>query len=198
MITTVGADPNIRFNDGKVDPWGRFVAGTAVIGSTPELGGLYMLDNAGGTARLLSCVTISNGLDWAPDRRSFYYVDTPKQRIDRFNVDPDTGQLLDREVFASIDQRLGLPDGLAVDSEGCLWLAVWGSGAVIGFDPDGREIARIDVPVSCPTSCTFGDSDGKTLFITTARASDDDGSPLAGAVFAVRMTVSGQPVRCFG
>jgi sugar lactone lactonase YvrE len=198
IVMTIGENSGLRLNDGKVDPWGRFVAGTAVIGGGQPTASLNMLDASWRATELLTGITMSNGLDWSPDKSTFYYVDTPTRRVDRFDVDPDTGELLNRYVFASIDAGVGLPDGLTVDAEGGLWLAVWGAGAVLGFSPDGRQIARIEVPASCTTSCTFGDSDGRTLFITSARGSENDASALAGAVFAVRLPVCGQPVRYFG
>ena len=193
-------DSGLRLNDGKIDPWGRLVVGSACVDGTRERGHLYTIGPDSSVAISRGGITMSNGLDWSPDRRRFYHVDTPRQRIDLYEVDPDDGQVLGQAVFAEIRAGRGLPDGLTVDAEGRLWLAVWGSGCVIGFDPSGVEFARITVPVPNVTSCGFGGPALEILFITTAAnsASDPDDAALGGALFACRTAVSGQPARRFG
>lgn len=193
-------DPDLRLNDGKIDPWGRLVVGSACIDGTRERGHLYMVGADSSVAVIRGGITMSNGLDWSPDRRRFYHVDTPRQRIDRYEVAADDGQLLGNSVFAEIAAGRGLPDGLTVDAEGCLWLAVWGSGCVIGFDPSGTEFARITVPVPNVTSCGFGGPAQEILFITTAtdNATNPKNAALGGALFACRPGSVGQPARRFG
>jgi sugar lactone lactonase YvrE len=192
-------DAGLQFNDGKADPWGRFVAGGACVDGSRARAALHAVNCDRSVVQLVTGVTMSNGLDWTTDRRRFYYVDTPTQRIDVFDVDPETGTLSGRRPFVEIPSKLGLPDGLTVDTEDCVWLAVWGGSAVLRFAPDGRQVAHVELPVSCPTSCTFGGDDRATLLITTAACYDGKGpaEPNGGAVFAASVAAAGQPARAF-
>lgn len=196
LLETAVTDPGQRLNDGKVDPWGRFVAGTACSDGRQTRASLLALKEDFQIDTLLRDVTMSNGLDWSPDNRLFYYVDTPKGCVERFTVDPENGTLASREVFTEIEPGLGLPDGLCVDEDGCVWLAVWDGSCVLGYTPAGHQFARIKIPTSRPTSCIFGGSDRQTLFITTAQ-NDDDVDTWSGGLFAVRLPVPGQPIRAF-
>lgn len=190
-----------RFNDGKVDPLGRFVAGTL---SDQAQNVLYRLDPSGQVSMLDAGFTICNGLDWSPDKRWFYFTDTPARTIYRYRFDPLTGELSDREPFIVVPDAAGegAPDGLCVDAEGCIWSARWGGWKVVRYDPDGRPIAEVPVPVAKVTCCAFGGTDLDTLFITTARdnASTDElrQQPAAGDLFAIRQGVTGQAVYFFG
>ena len=196
-LATVHQDEGVRFNDGKVDPWGRFVVGSACVGARARSAALFALDSSYSASQILSDVTMSNGLDWSPDRRYFYYVDTTSQRIDRFETSVENGCLGKRRAFAQIDRKLGLPDGLTVDAEENVWLAVWDGSCVLGFSKLGTPIARINVPASRPSSCTFGGRNLDTLFITSARADQDIPNDLGGALFAVRLPHVGQSERLF-
>ncbi len=186
------ADPEAglptRFNDGKCDPRGRFWAGTMGMPAGPGMGSLYMLDTTGTVKRMLSGVTISNGIAWSSDGRTMYYIDTPTSRVDAFDFDPDTGEIGNRRTVVTIEKGEGAPDGMTIDAEGNLWIALWG-GAVVCHDPaTGRRLARIGVPARHVTSCTFGGDDLTDLYITTARTGLTSAElaeyPLSGSSFA--------------
>ncbi|WP_030314070.1 SMP-30/gluconolactonase/LRE family protein [Streptomyces flavochromogenes] len=154
-----------RMNDAAVDPAGRLLAGTMAYDESPGAGALYRLDRDGLTT-LLESVTISNGLGWSPDGTLLYYADSPTGRVDVFAYDVATGTLSDRRPFAVLDR--GVPDGLTVDAEGRVWVAVWGGGEVLAFTPEGTLHARVEVPASHVTSCAFAGPDLDVLVITTA------------------------------
>ena len=128
---------------------------------------LYRLTPDGAVTELLGGVGLSNGLDWSDDRRAFYYADSPSGGVDLFGTDPDTGALSDRRRFITVSG--GIPDGLTLDAEGCLWLAVWGTGELHRYTPDGTLNTVVRLPVSQITSAAFGGADLSTLYITTAR-----------------------------
>ncbi|WP_258046221.1 SMP-30/gluconolactonase/LRE family protein [Leifsonia shinshuensis] len=178
-----------RMNDGKLDPLGRFWAGTMAYDKTPGAGALYRLD--GDTPRLmLDGVTISNGLAWTPDGGALFYIDTPTRTVRRFTVDGDT--LRDGEVVVRIPPEQGAPDGMCVDADGCLWVALWGGGAVHRYDTAGRLLARVEVAAAQVSSCCFGGPDGATLYITTSAEDYDTADlardPNAGRIFSATPT----------
>ena len=187
-----------RFNDGGCDPQGRFWAGTAgrVPGPSGECA-LFRLDDDWRVEKTLSQVTVSNGIGWSPAGDVMYYIDSPTGRVDRFRFDGERGRLGTREVLVEVPGRLGIPDGLAVDSDGCVWVAVWGSSRVLRYTPRGRLDTELVLPVSIPTSCAFGGPHLGTLYITTAWATltDEERSrePYAGGVFAADVGVEGLP-----
>ncbi|WP_162606250.1 SMP-30/gluconolactonase/LRE family protein [Jiangella asiatica] len=190
----VEEDLATQFNDGKCDPSGRFVAGTAAV--DPRFtGALYRVDHDGTTEQLFDGIGMSNGLDWSPDGALFYHVDTLSQTVWRYDWDQATGVPRHPVPFIQIPSGDGLPDGLCVDIEGCLWLAVWGAGEVRRYAPDGRPLGSVSVPTPNVTSCTFGGPRGNRLFITTAaQAAPSHGraAHLAGDVFAISTPVRGQ------
>ncbi len=194
IVTVAEARPGLRFNDGKCDPAGRFWAGTMAYDEAPGAAWLYRLEASGLATRVLDGATISNGLAWSGDGRTMYYIDSPTQRVDAFTFDRATGDLRDRRTVIQIPKELGTPDGMTIDADGGLWVALWGGGAVHQY-VDGRLHREIRLPASRVTSCAFGDKDLGTLFITSAREglSDDDlrDQPLAGALFRVRPGVRG-------
>ncbi|MFI0988374.1 SMP-30/gluconolactonase/LRE family protein [Streptomyces exfoliatus] len=183
-----------RMNDAAVDPAGRLLAGTMAYDESPGAGALYRLD-AAGLVTLLGSVTISNGLGWSPDGTRLYYADSPTGRVDVFAYDPLTGALSDRRPFAVLDR--GVADGLAVDSEGRVWVAVWGGGEVLAFTPEGALHARVEVPASHVTSCAFAGPDLDVLVITTATEGLDEqrraAEPHAGRLFVCRPGATGLP-----
>src|SRR5690606_7214789 len=193
-IPVLGA--GVRMNEGACDPDGRFYAGSMAWDASPGRGALYRLDPDGSVHTVLSEVTISNGLGWSPDGATAYYVDTPTGRIDALDYDPSTA-LTGRRRFAVIDDEDGRPDGLTVDREGYVWVALWGGGAVHRYAPDGRLDARLPVPAAQVTACTFGGPDLRDLYVTTSRLGLADAEPLAGAVFRQRVGVSGLPTTAF-
>ena len=191
------------FNDGAVDCAGRFWAGTASTGkegSTPPDGALYRLDPDLSWRQADSGFTISNGIGWSPDDRSMYFTDTLRSTIYVYDFDPLSGAIDDRRCFVQIPVQDGYPDGLAVDSEGCIWSALWGGWKVARFDPHGRLVEEVRLPVANVSCCAFGGADLKDLYITSARpASEQDlrRQPLAGALFRARVQVRGQDLPRF-
>lgn len=187
-----------RFNDAAFDPAGRLWAGTMSTVRTPGAAGLYRMSQDGVVERALAGVTISNGLDWNLDFSVLYYVDSTTQQIDAIAFDVDRGRLGARRRFAAIDPRDGLPDGLTVDSDGGVWVALFGGGAVRRHRSDGKLDAEIRLPVTNPTSLTFGGDDLADLYVTSAkhRLSPEQlaGEPLAGSVLRLRPGVRGRAV----
>ncbi|MGE5244179.1 MAG: SMP-30/gluconolactonase/LRE family protein [Betaproteobacteria bacterium] len=203
MIAAVDADrPERRMNDGNCDAAGRFWAGTMAIDERPGAGALYCLDPDGRVRTMLTGVTISNGLDWSDDGRVMYYVDTGSGRVDCLDVDPDTGDLGGRRGFVQVPADCGAPDGLTIDSEGGVWIALWGGSAVHRYSPDGRLVEAVRLPVTHPTSCAFGGPDLRDFYITTAStaltAGERAAQPLAGAIFRCRPGVAGRRAHRFG
>lgn len=185
-----------RFNDGKPDPWGNFCAGTMAWqeDSGPPCR-LYRLSPEGEVTELFGDVGLSNGLDWTDDRRLFYFADSHSGGVDVFDTDPDTGVLGGRRRFVPVSG--GLPDGLTLDAEGCLWLAVWGSGELRRYTPDGQLDTVVRLPVRQVSSAAFGGTDLGTLYVTTARQdftpADLREQPHAGDIFACTPGVTGRP-----
>ncbi|MDA8290588.1 MAG: SMP-30/gluconolactonase/LRE family protein [Actinomycetota bacterium] len=192
----------VRFNDGEVDPWGRFVVGTMDRGHSSPLGSLYRLDVDGSVDVLVTGVTISNGLAWSADRARLYYVDSPTGSVDVFDVDPGTGEMGGRRGAFAVPGDLGMPDGLTLDAEGCLWVACFGGGRVCRFTPRGELDTVVRLPVSCVTSVAFGGSRLADLYVTTAQEGLDDGQlaaePYAGDLFVVSPGVTGLAPARFG
>lgn len=189
-----------RMNDAKCDPAGRLLAGTMACDGTPGGGALYRLDPDGTVTVVLDSVTISNGLGWSPDGRLLYYADSPTRRVDVFDHDPATGALRGRRPFADTGAA-GVPDGLSVDTEGRVWVAVWGAGQVRAYTPDGALHAVVTVAASHVSSCAFAGPDLDVLVITTAAEGLSPeqlaGEPLAGRVFVCRPGATGLPVPPF-
>jgi sugar lactone lactonase YvrE len=179
--------PGLRSNDGACDAAGRFWIGTMALDETPRAGALYRYDES--LEEMLDGVTLSNGIGWTRDDTRMYYVDSPMQRIDVFDFDLVSGSLDARRPFVSIDQSDGIPDGLAVDDEGGVWLALYGGSCVRRYDESGRLDAVLDVPAAKVTSCCFGGDDARSLFVTTA-APD-------GNVYVTQPGVSGPPAHAF-
>jgi sugar lactone lactonase YvrE len=184
----------LRFNDGKVDPWGRFLAGTMDLVDPRPNGTLYMLSPDHSVVPLVANVSISNGLAWSTDRSTLYYIDTPTRRVDAFHVDAGTGALSGRRVVVEVQD--GSPDGMAIDDEGCLWVAIWDGGRVDRYAPDGRLVEVLRVPEGGHvSSAAFGEPGMSTLFVTTARADLNQDelarAPHAGDIYAYDAAVTG-------
>ena len=154
----------LRTNDGACDPQGRFWVGSMRVDERGREGALYRYDGRE-LVTMVEGIGLSNGLDWSPDRSLMYYVDTPTQRIDVFDYD---GEIANRRPFVEIAPEDGFPDGLAVDDEGGVWLALWGGHAVRRYGADGRLEAQVELPAAHVTACCFGGPTRRTLFITTA------------------------------
>ncbi len=188
-----------RCNDGKCDPQGRFWFGT--MGPARE-GSLYRYSPDGSLQQMETGLTISNGLGWSPDGQWFYLTDSPCQVIYRYGFDPETGSLFGRQVWIDLTGESYFPDGLTVDSQGCLWVALWDGWAVARFDPDGQEIERIPMPVQRPTCCTFGGENLNRLYITTASVGlsekEIEKSFFSGDLYCLETNVTGIPAYRFG
>lgn len=194
--------PDNRFNDGKCDPSGRFWAGTMSLSGKKEAGALYRLDPDSTIHKMIDHVSISNGIVWSPDKTKMYYIDTPTRKVMAYDYDDATGDISHPKVAVQIPEGMGAPDGMTIDENGKLWVALWGGSAVGNFDPEtGELIRKIDVPAKNVTSCAFGDDDLGTLYITTARESTSDEElqkfPHAGGVFKIRPGVKGMKAFCF-
>ena len=194
--------PELRMNDGAVDPAGRLWAGSMAYDSRAGAGALYCLDADGTLTTMLEEVTISNGMAWDATARWLYYIDTGTGGIDRFAYDAPTGAISDRRRVVEIPPELGVPDGMTIDDEGCLWVAVWDGWQVRRHAPDGRLLDVVEVPVERPTSCAFGGPGLDRLFITTSRFGLADsalaGQPLAGALLVADVGARGLPTPAFG
>jgi len=193
--------PGNRMNDGKCDSHGRFWAGTMAYDLTPGAAALYRLNTDCTAEVVVEPVTLSNGIGWSPDDRLMYYIDSTTQRLDVFDFDAPSGELRGRRTVAQIPQGKGMPDGLTIDADGCIWVALWGGGAVWRFTPDGREDLLIELPVSQVTSCSFGGTDLSDLYITSAAAGLSEEQlakePHAGALFRCRPGQQGLPPNRF-
>jgi sugar lactone lactonase YvrE len=190
-------DPGVRMNEGGCDPDGRFYCGSMAYDRTRGAGALYRLDPDGSIHVVFAHVTISNGLEWSPDGSRVYYNDTETYRVDVFDYDRDEG-LSNRRAFVHVPRSDGRPDGLTVDVEGGVWVALNQSGTVRRFTPAGALDAIVEVPPRQVTACTFGGERLDQLFITTSRENLPPGEdPLAGSLFRAEVGVRGRPVREF-
>lgn len=191
-----------RMNDGKCDSAGRFWAGTMSEDMRPRAGSLYRLDPDLTVTTVLSGVSVSNGLGWSRDDRTMYYVDSLERAIDAFDFDAQRGKLSNRRRLVAIEAEDGMPDGMAVDSAGFVWVALWGGGAVRRYGPAGELDSVVRLPATQVSSCTFGGADLRDLYVTSASrglsADDRRRQPDAGAVFRVRVDVPGVPAARFG
>ena len=189
----------MRFNDGCVDPQGRYWAGTMndpkVHEPTAE-GVLFRLDPDRSLHKMIENVTIPNGMGWSPEGNTFYFTDSPTKNVFKYRFDGRTGEISDREVFYHVNDEDAVPDGLCIDVEGCLWIALCGGGKVLRVSPEGKRIGEIEVPtrmVSCPG---FARSE---LFITSAEEEEPEKFPqsakFGGSLFRVDVGVEGLPVQ---
>jgi len=195
-----------RFNDGKADPQGRFWVGTIYEPRDPALAALYCY-SVGELEKRVGDITVSNGLAWSPNGRTMYWSDTKVHEIYAFDFDPASGELSRRRVFARFPVKAaqqdiatygGRPDGAAVDTEGCYWVAMFEGQRLLRLSPDGEVLREVVLPAQCATMPCFGDADLKTIYITTARhgrpADELARQPHAGCVFSLRVDVAGLPV----
>jgi sugar lactone lactonase YvrE len=197
LSALTGEPANNRFNDGKCDPRGRFLAGTMDMGEKDPHGSLYSF-NGEAVTRLLGGVTISNGLTWSPDSKTFYYIDTPTRTVRAFDYDLETGAIANPREAVRVPESLGWPDGMTSDMQGNLWIAMWSGAQVTKWDPaSGQLLERIPVPAKDVSSCVFGGRNMNELYITSARVGLDEAAlnqyPLTGGVFRLETNVEGMP-----
>ena len=190
-----------RFNDGKCDPRGRFLAGSLDLNETDPTGSLYSL-SGGVITKLLDGVTISNGLTWSPNYKTLYYIDTPTREIRAYDYDLENGAIANPRVAVHVPESLGWPDGMTSDQRGHLWVGMWGGAQLTRWDPhSGQLLEQIPVPAKNVSSCIFGGPDLDQLYITTARKGLDKAIladyPLTGGVFRLQTQVEGMPVFSF-
>ncbi|MDX1541625.1 MAG: SMP-30/gluconolactonase/LRE family protein [Geminicoccaceae bacterium] len=188
---------NNRFNDGRCDREGRFLAGSLVYSEDQPKGSLWRLDPDHRVSRVLSGITVPNGLCWSPDGGTMYFVDTPTREIRAYAYDRASGTPSDPKLFRKVDDTPGWPDGSIVDSEGFLWNGEWDGARVVRYAPDGSVDRVVEVPARRATCAALGGPDLKTLYITTAwdRMSEAERAewPLSGHLFAVPVDVPGLP-----
>jgi sugar lactone lactonase YvrE len=189
-VATIDHPTDCRMNDGGCDAAGRFWAGTMALDERADAGALYRLDSNGRVETMIAPVTISNGIDWSADGRRMFFVDSPTQRVDVFDVDPLSGLVTNRRPFVSLPPDAGVPDGLTIDAEDGVWVALWRGGAVHRYTADARLDRIVRLPTTHPTSCAFGGDDLRDLYVTTATIALDaaarERQPDAGALFRCR------------
>lgn len=193
---------NTRFNDGKCDPAGRFWVGTLDYDLEKGSGNLFCVNSDLKVEKKLDQLTIPNGMAWNSSGDTFFFIDTPARKLYSFRYQKETGEISDRFVVYEFDEGLGYPDGMTIDSDDKLWIALYAGRKIIQINPKNGHIEfEIRVPVPKPTSCTFGGKDLKTLFITTCREymdeSDLEKAPLSGSLFSIDLPFSGWPVDRF-
>lgn len=187
LLAPVEADDGgTRMNDGKCDSRGRFWAGTMAYDFRSGAGSFYRLDPDGTVTTMLTGVTISNGLGWSADEKTMYYIDTMTGLVEAFDFDVDQGSISNRRPVVKITEGDGLPDGMCVDAEGCLWVALYGGSAVHRYRPDGSLDRIVELPVVNVTCCAFGGPDLSDLYITTG-----------GGLYRCRPGVQGTPAHTY-
>jgi sugar lactone lactonase YvrE len=195
LVEVEGDQPQVRMNDGKCDSAGRFYASTMASDAGGGAGALWRLDADLSVHRLVDGLTVGNGMAWTADGSTMYFIDTTTHRVDAFTVDVATGALSDRRPVVHIPPEDGLPDGMCIDDEGCLWVALWDGWAVRRYSPAGELLAVVALPVARVTCPTFGGPGLDELYVTTAGIGLDDEArakqPEAGGVFRAGVGVSG-------
>jgi len=189
------SDKRMLFNDGKIDPLGRFWIGSK---GPQGMSSLWIL-KGNHLEEKISNLSISNGLDWDLERGYFYHTDSADNTIHRYKIDPEFNNLSDKEVF--FQTTIGSPDGLTLDTEGNIWTAIWDGWKVIQLNPEGKILREIPLPVQRPTSLTFGGKDFKSLYITSAfvglSENERQSQTSAGNLFMLKTGIKGKPSKKF-
>jgi sugar lactone lactonase YvrE len=195
------APAGTRMNDAACDPQGRFWAGTLAEDHHPGGGALYRLDRTGRTELVLAGLTISNGLGWSPDGSTMYLVDSGPRLVHAFAFDGERGTISGKRVLATVAEALGAPDGMTVDADGDLWVAVYGAGRIHRYSPDGVLRQALAVPAKQTTSCAFAGPALRRLYVTTATEGWSDEQrrvePAAGVVYRFDTDAIGRPAAPF-
>jgi len=193
-------EPDVRMNDGKVDPRGRFWAGSLALDFGHERGSLYVLEKNGLRKAAIEKLTLSNGMGWSPDEKQFFFIDSIPGTLTRFDYDISTGSLSNKRIIVQFDAGSGIPDGMCVTDEGLILVALWDGKRLELYEPDGRKLQEFAVPVRRPTSCCFAGEDYSTIIVTTASQDiDRNFEPLAGRILALTDTgSSGLPSYRYG
>lgn len=195
--------PGNRFNDGKCDPAGRLWAGSMSMHGAKDAGTLYRVDCDLTVTPMIRNVGISNGLGWSPDGATMYYIDTIAGHVRAFDYHAASGEIMNGRVVVAFPETEGFPDGMTVDSEGCIWVAHWSGYRVTRWNPaTGECLSTIRIPAKNVTSCAFGGPELDELYITTARDSMTEAElaeyPHSGGVYRVKTAVKGMPAFVFG
>ncbi len=195
-ILSLDLAKDIRFNECKCDPQGRFWMGTMHLEAKKGAGALYRVDLEGSVVKVLPGLSVPNGFCWSLDNQYMYHIDTFDHAVKRFDYNEEPGSLTNPGVVISLPGDSMLPDGMCIDRNGNLWIAMWGGGKVACYNPkDGELIAQVEVPAPHVTSCAFGGDNFDTLYITTARLGLTDDQleeyPLSGSVFSCKVGVGG-------
>ena len=187
---------NVRTNDGNVDINGNYWVGCFANDAKPKQGNLRRISPNLDSKVFLKDITIANGMDWSPDNKICYYIDTPTKKVSRFNFNIETSDFEGELEAIDVSQYSGAPDGMCVDAAGNLWVAFWGGGCVRSFSPTGELLAQVDVAATLVTNCAFGGADLSTLYITCALPSYEDfvkgEEPLAGSLFKADVSAKGR------
>ena len=201
LVAIESERPDTRTNDGACDAAGRLWVGTMALDERSPVAALYRVDPDYSVTTILTGTTISNGLGWSPSGRSFYFIDSPTCRVDVFDCDLATGTLENRRPFAAVEVEGAVPDGLTVDAEGCLWVALHGGWGLNRYASGGELVAEVRLPVARVTSCCFGGPELQDLYVTTRRDGLSDAEvalqPLSGALLCLDVGVAGLPTDTF-
>lgn len=191
-----------RMNDGTCDPAGRFWAGSMAFDERSARGSLYRLDPDLTLHEVLTGAVVSNGIGWSPDAGTMYYADSGRGTLDVLDYDLATGEVENRRTLVAFGKGEGFPDGLVVDDEGFVWIALWGGAAVRRYAPDGALAESVPMPVSQPSCCCLGGLALSTLYVSSARVGLPSerlaAEPDAGRMFAVETRITGPPATPFG
>ena len=187
---------DIRFNECKCDHQGRFWMGTMHLEAKKGAGAFYRVDLDGSVVKVLSNLSVPNGFCWSQDNQYMYHIDSFDYAVKRFKYDEESGNLTNPKVVVSLPGESMLPDGMCMDQNGNLWIAMWGGNKVACYNPKvGELVAEVEVPAPHVTSCAFGGDNFDKLYITTSRLGLTDDQleeyPLSGSVFSCEVGVSG-------
>lgn len=192
VIDEIYEELDTRFNDVIADPEGRVFCGT--MPAKDNKARLYRLDTDGSITKILDGIGISNGMGFTPDRKQMYFTDSPGGKIYLFDYDLETGKIKNQRMFVTVPESEGVPDGMTVDKEGCIWSARWDGGCLIRYKPDGKEDLRIQFPAKKVSSVTFGGKDYRDIYVTTAGGDKrEEEGPDAGALFHLNLDIQGVP-----
>jgi len=189
--------PELRFNDGRTDPAGRFWAGSVNTAKSAHDAALYRVAPDGEIALIEGGMLTCNGAAFNAAGTDFRHADTPTHALRGYDVDPDTGDLSGRRIVRRFPEGRGRPDGGSFDAEGCYWSALFDGGRVVRLSPEGDILATVDLPAMRPTMIVFGGKDLRSAYVTSARTGLSPEQlaeqPHAGAIFAFRVDVPGLP-----
>lgn len=197
---------NSRFNDGKCDAKGRFWAGTmsraldSGYGEALPESALWCMDTKQQVSLKLDKVIQGNGMAWTPDNRKMYFIDSQTYTVQEFDFDLEKSAISNGHVVVQVPREMGLPDGMTVDSQGMLWVALWGGGAISRWNPaTGELLEKISIPAKNVTACTFGGENMDELYVTTAKLdTNEEEYPYAGGLFKIKMDITGVPSYRYG